>query len=277
MRFYTRTGFLGVMLLAAATVVLRSAPQTAQTPPPPAQPASQTQTKTPPQTQVPVPLTPPVTPVVSNDAPGQDHFAGIWDYNADDSVDAATGRKEQGPRSATQRRGGLPGAARPAPNPNNPFAGGGYGGGGYCTGGFGGYGGGGGGGGMPGLGLVYINPLRDLVRDLMEVPEALRIQVSEQSVTFTDDLDRERTYPTNNRKQKYQLGAAVFEAKVRWDGPQLKKEIEGDEIFKMQETYFLSDNGNRLFVIIRMGDPLRREKNAPVSGVNRVYDRVQQH
>jgi len=272
MRWYTRTGFLGVMLLAAATVVLRSAPQTQQTPPPPSLPATQTQA--PPQMQTPPPPTPPETPVASSIAPGQDHFGGLWDYNADNSVDAATGRKEQGPRSATQRRGGVPGTApRPAPNPNNPFAGGGYGGGGYGTGGFGGYGGGA----MPGMGLVYINPLRDLVRDLMEVPEALRIQVAEQSITFTDDLDRERTYPTNNRKQKYQLGAAVFEAKVRWDGPQLKKEIEGDENFKMQETYFLSDDGKRLFVIIRMGDPLHREKNAPVSGVNRVYDRVQQH
>jgi hypothetical protein len=38
----------------------------------------------------------------------------------------------------------------------------------------------------------------------------------------------------------------------------------------MFETYFLSDDGNRLFVIIRIGE---QTKNAPVVGVNRVYDR----
>jgi hypothetical protein len=245
MRLVMRTAF-SLVLAVGASVALQSAPQTPQE------------------------IKPPATPTVSSDAPGQEFFAGDWDYNSDDSVDAATGRREQGPRSATQRRG-LPGSGgvRSGPNPNNPYGGGGFGGGSGGSGGFGG-----GGGMMPGFGMVYVNPLRDLRRDLMEVPEAFRISVTTEAVTFTDDLDRERTYPTNGRKQKYQLGAAVFDAKVRWDGHQLKKEIVGEENFRMQETYFLSTDGNRLFVILRLGDPQRLEKNAPPDGVNRVYDRV---
>ena len=40
-------------------------------------------------------------------------FVGFWDYNAQDSVNAATGRPEQNPRSATQRAPGAT-AARAA-------------------------------------------------------------------------------------------------------------------------------------------------------------------
>jgi hypothetical protein len=58
---------------------------------------------------------------------------------------------------------------------------------------------------------------------------------------------------------------------------QLFREIEGARGFKMHETYFLSEDGKRLFVIIRVGDPPRekeKEKGAQIVGVNRVYDRV---
>src|SRR5262245_34084092 len=47
-------------------------------------------------------------------AQAPDLFAGTWDYNSNESVDAGTGRREQAPRSATQRgvgagtRGGDP-------------------------------------------------------------------------------------------------------------------------------------------------------------------------
>ena len=38
----------------------------------------------------------------------------------------------------------------------------------------------------------------------------------------------------------------------------------------MNETYFLSEDGNRLFLLIRVGE---RSKEQAVVGVNRVYDR----
>ena len=69
---------------------------------------------------------------------------------------------------------------------------------------------------------------------------------------------------------KYQLGAAQFDARARWEGAAFKKDIEAAHGFKMFETYFLSDDGNRMFVIIRIGP---QTKDAPVVGVNRVYDR----
>ena len=122
---------------------------------------------------------------------------------------------------------------------------------------------------------------RDLSRDLLEVPETLTIKLAPGVVTFIDDLSRARSYPTDGSKQKYILGASHFEAKANWTGVQFKKDVEGAYGFKLTETYFLSPDAQRLFVIIRVGDqPKNKSKDPakapPVVGVNRVYDRVTQ-
>ncbi len=116
-----------------------------------------------------------------------------------------------------------------------------------------------------------VREARNLSRDLLEVPESLTIVISPTAVTFTDDLDRARTYPTDDSKHPYQLGAARFDARVRWEGSQLWKDVSGDYGFKMTETYLLSPDGKRLFVIVRVG---KEKKDAPLAGFNRVYDRV---
>jgi hypothetical protein len=114
--------------------------------------------------------------------------------------------------------------------------------------------------------------LRDIQRDLVEMARRWTITVTADNVTFKDDLDRERTYPTNGNKQKYQLGAAVYDARVQWDGGKLIKSIEASYGFRMTETYSLSTDGERLFAIIRV---IGKGKNPPVVGANRVYDRIQ--
>ncbi len=198
-------------------------------------------------------------------APKPDQFAGQWDYNPAESTNAATGKPEQDPKSATQRSLA---AARPStPPPDNTGRGptrsaGSTAGGAETddpTGAF------------RGWAAAWV---RSAARDLLEVPERLTITASTGAITIADDLDRARTYPTDGKKRKYQLGSAVFEAKASWEGPRLKKEIEAVNQFRMTETYFVSDDASRLFVIIRIGDPAKAT-NAPVVGVNRVYDRVQ--
>jgi len=247
-----------------------------------------------------------VTPVPSDKAPGPEFFNGTWAYNADYSLNAATGRPEQNPKAANTRRpsgsagsgaggsrGGGSSGSGAGGTSSGGTGGGGTGGGG--TGGGGGFGGGAGGygggaGGYPGGGGTYVggdggmSPFtlsmseeRGLRRDLLEVPEVLKIKVTDATVSFTDDLDRERSYPTTGKKQHYQLGAASYDAKVHWEGNQLFKEIEGARGFKIHETYFLSEDGKRLFVVIRVGDTpteKEKEKGAQIVGVNRVYDRV---
>jgi hypothetical protein len=220
-------------------------------------------------------------------------LAGVWDYNPLESVNAANGRPEQSPKSATTR---TPGTRRPRARvvgaPDGTFrppvvdgaqgdstdggspdgAGGGYG----SPDGYGGsspFASGYADSGLPiGLTTAMMRENHDLGRDLLEVPESLTISVSKDAVTFVDDLDRRRTYPTSGDKEGFQLGAARFDAETSWNGAQLAKRIKGRYGFKMTETYLLSADAQRLFVIIRIGET---KKGEPVVGVNRVYDRVE--
>lgn len=185
--------------------------------------------------------------------PAASLFAGLWDYNAAESINITTGRPEQSSRTASARP--------PAPPPRtaaqagdrtdpaaarevSPFG--------------------------PTPEMIREN--RDMSRDLLEVPETLRMAVDSGTVTFTDDLQRERTFPTDNSRGRYRLGAAEFFARVRWDGPRLHKDIEGPFGYRMSETYFLSPDARRLFVIVRVGEPNRRR---PPTGFDRVYDRIE--
>jgi hypothetical protein len=238
----------------------------------------------------PAPTKPP-EPSPTAEAPGPEAFSGIWDYNAEESVNALTGRQEQAPRSATARRPGAAGrtggTGSTSSGTSTSGRGGGSGGGG--TGGGGPVGGGTGGptgtgGGFPGGGVgpggfgggggfgrtMFDN--RDLVRDLVEVPESLLIAVSSDTVKFVDDLERDQTYMTDGKKQKFILGAAQYTAKTSWQGKQFRKEIEGPYGFKMTETFFLSTDGRRMFVILRIPDP--NKKDMMTIAINRVYDRI---
>lgn len=192
---------------------------------------------------------------------GSEQFAGVWLYNIDESVNAATGRPEINLRNETRR----------SPASRSEGARGGT----AAGAGFGrvGDGGRGVGAGLVGPTVAMIQDNRSLVRDLMEVPVALTIKVVPSAVTFVDDLDRARTYPTTGLRQRYQIGAARFNATAEWNGSQLLKHIDAADGFRMTEMYFLSDDARRLFVIVRAGST---RKNAPVMGVNRVYDRASQ-
>jgi hypothetical protein len=194
-----------------------------------------------------------------------DQFAGLWVYNEDESVNAATGRPERSPRSATARtpgaRGGsaAPGATSTGATRVGVDTPGGRMGPAYS----------------PGLQIgptvAMIQENRSLTRDLLEVPESLTITFGLGSVTFVDDLERERVFAMTGEKERYQLGAARFNAAMEWSGGQLVKRIDAADGFRMTEIYFLSEDAKRLFVIVRIGST---RKGAPVMGVNRVYDRA---
>ena len=208
------------------------------------------------------------SPAPSASAVPVDQFVGIWTYNEEESLNAATGRQERSPRSAAQRnpagRGAGAGAAG-RPTPPLPSAESGRTSMGPRI--------------APGLSgqfgptVAMIQENRSLTRDLLEVPESLSISLSPGQITFVDDLFRQRVYPTTGQKARYQIGAARFNAALEWTGTQLVKRIDAADGFRMTETYFLSEDGRRLFVILRIGSD---RKNAPIMGVNRVYDRVDQ-
>jgi hypothetical protein len=182
-------------------------------------------------------------------------FSGSWDYNAALSVDAATGRPEQAPRSAAQRPASADTAAAPTSTVRSP---------GQASRNPGGDA-------QRAMVALMVAERRVLVRDLLEVPERLTIRASDAEVTFTDDLDRARTFAADGKMQKYQLGGAKFEARARWHETYFRKDIEGPNGFKMSETYFLGEDGSRMYVIVRIGDPSKPET---LAGINRVYDRI---
>lgn len=180
-------------------------------------------------------------------------LSGTWKYNSGESVDAVSGRPET---ARAARRGG---AGLSSPPEFAPSA--------------------------PPLGATSASVVqdaaaklylarRDTRRDILEIAPTLQLQTSGQTVAITDDLDRVLTFPADGSTHSYQLGAALFEARSYWDHNQLKVEIDGPENLKISETWFLSDDGSRLFLIIRIGDPVKTTR--PV-GVNRVYDRVQRN
>jgi len=242
--------------------------------------------------------TPAATPVVAGKS--NPAMNGLWDYNDMLSVDASTGQREQAPLSGGQRARSSP--AGPVGTPSNPAATGTATGPGTpppvvpgapagAAGGTTTAAGAAGGttvtttGGSPVMGAaggsvddferstrdLFMTERHDLVRDLLEVPELLRVRVTDEGVTFVDDLQRLRTYPTNGKLQKYQLGAAQFQARAYWEAGAFHKDIEASGNFKMTEVYRVSENGNQMFVAIRIGDP---KVPATMVGVNRVYDRV---
>lgn len=179
-----------------------------------------------------------------------DQFAGQWLYNSEDSRNIATGRPERGPRGSAPPRPVLPrapaagrGAGAVDTDRTSPFS--------------------------PSPAMIREN--RDLARDLLEIAETLTFGVSDEVVTITDDLDRARTFPTDNSRERYRLGASEFWARVRWEEGRLRRDIEGSYAFRLTETYLLSADASRLFVIIRVGSPAR---GRPRSGVDRVYDRI---
>jgi hypothetical protein len=221
------------------------------------------------QTGAPSAPEPPSTPVPSAASKARPHtdLAGTWKYNADESINATTGRPETA-RAVNDRRGvgrggGVRGGVPPGGQASNP--GGGYGGGYQGPVGGGGFG--------PGsdIGNALFLEQRDAQRDLMEIAPQLKFDVSSSTVTITDDLDRVLTFQTDGKSKKYQLGAAVFDAKTSWSGAQLRNDMEGPDGLRITATYFLSDDGDRMFLILRVGQPA---KDGPPVGVNRVYDRV---
>ena len=207
-------------------------------------------------------------------------MSGVWDYNVDESVDAFTGLPEEKrstrdepttdplapvnpPQGVNSGNGGA-GGGPPLP-PMTPY--------GRIVGAANAIMARAAANGPAAMSPIVIDPSKILLRDLLEIPRQLAVTVRTDGVTFVDDLDRARTYLADRKKHRYQLGAATFNATAFWDADQFRKEIKSPaQGFKMTETYAVSEDGSRLFVIIRLGD---QQAHEPVSGVNRVYDRVE--
>jgi len=200
------------------------------------------------ETGIATPAGPHVTESRAVESRPAEDLAGTWVYNEAESVDAASGRPETA-RAAARPGGGT--AARSSGSSSS-------------------FGATSGSVVQDGLFNLYL-ARRDTRRDLLEIAPKLHLTVASGALTVTDDLDRALTFPADGSKQKYQLGAALFEARSVWEQDRFVIDIEGPEGLKITETWFVSDDGSRLFLVIRVGDSAREGR---LTGVNRVYDRV---
>lgn len=194
-------------------------------------------------------------------------LAGSWEFDDDQS-------KED------QRNWRRPVGA-PRPFPTQPTGGGFPGGGGGYPGG--GYGGGSGGvvpplgGGQSGGYLprptssTFETELRRALRDLLEVAESFEIALKGDQVVITDDLDRTFTYTTDGRKEKYRVGATDFAAKTSWDGAMLKQDIEAIGGFHMTQVFLPTEDGQGMFISIRVDKPAF---TPPIKPITRTYRRA---
>ena len=105
------------------------------------------------------------------------------------------------------------------------------------------------------------------------------IGIDRSSVFRLANTLRQRRFLANPKGSKdYILGPSAWRLSRRYGRTVLGtffhhylQELSTTLGLKMFETYFLSEDAKRLFVIIRIGEPVKGELQP---GVNRVYDRI---
>jgi hypothetical protein len=78
-------------------------------------------------------------------------------------------------------------------------------------------------------------------------------------------------HKTDNKKQALLTPAGPAEAKVRWDGLRLRREISVRDTLHIVEEYTVSADGKQLVVTVKTDN--RTARGAETAAVRRVYDR----
>jgi hypothetical protein len=199
-------------------------------------------------------------------------ISGIWKLNVESSVNP------NGP-----------------PAPAAPASGGGGGGGGAAGGGSGGGSGGGGGGGGDGGSAAIIGSggssgdmspaenkrlLTTLAAFRLAPPEmALKATPTDVTIAFDPDPSKGITWKhsTDDKKQTVSTPLGPMEAKVKWNGETLHREMVMNSAggLKIVEEYTLSPDGKRLTMTVKASSVMTPSPKIQNVEIKRVYDRVQ--
>jgi hypothetical protein len=187
-------------------------------------------------------------------APPSDHsaFTGSWTLNRDAGT-ATPGFVPQPGDDGGGRRGG-------------GGMGGGFGGG-ERGGGFGERGGPGGG--RAGLDPKEMEHRMELMQEVMAPAQHWVIGQSDGAITFVDSDGRSRRFATGSQKEKHQLEGGTIETTTRWDGAQLRQEINAGGNTKIVRTYEISPAG-QLVVTTKMSGSEDGRNRQPMRAV---YDK----
>ena len=217
-------------------------------------------------------------------------ISGQWKLN----VAASTNPNGPAPTQASARRGGGGGDAGGIGGGGGDTGGGGGGGdmgggGGADAGGGGSRGGGGGGGGGGGasaragsdMGAEENQRLQAALAGFRHAPEMMAFKADPGSIIIAWDPDPAKgktwKHTTDDKKATVPTPWGPMEAKVKWDGQTLHRELVMNSAggFKVVEEYKLSADGNQLIETLKTTSVMSPTPKIQQVDIKRVYDRQQ--
>ena len=215
------------------------------------------------------------------------NISGTWKLNVEASTNpngpaaAAAAGRPRGAGGGDVGGGGAAGAG--GGGGGGDTGGGGGGGGGGDTGG----GGGGGGGGMAATAGSNMSPqenqrLQTTLAGFRQAPPMMGLQATPGNVLIAFDPDPSKgkvwKHTTDDKKANVPTPWGPMEAKVKWDGQTLHREMvmhnAGD--LKVVEEYKLSPDGKQLTVTLKTTAVMSPTPKIQQVEIKRVYDRVAQ-
>lgn len=119
----------------------------------------------------------------------------------------------------------------------------------------------------PGPGLVGETGLIQAIR---QPPEELLIELTDSTVTFTDDNGQTRTRRTDGKKVIEEIGGVRMERKVRWDDGDLVMEDKVKDGGLLKTTFRYDRVLKRMTVLAVYSGP----RYPTIVELRRVYDRI---
>lgn len=119
----------------------------------------------------------------------------------------------------------------------------------------------------PGPGIVGETGLIQAIR---QPPEELLIELTDSTVTFTDDAGQTRTRRTDGKKVTEEVGGIRMERKVRWDDGDLVMEDKVKDGGLLKTTFRYDRVLRRMTVLAVYSGP----RYPTIVELRRVYDRI---
>ncbi len=119
---------------------------------------------------------------------------------------------------------------------------------------------------------LFDNDIRRVMRDLLELAQQYVIEVSADTVTLSDDLQRSTTFATDGRREKHRAGASEYESRTMWNADnQLVQELTHGKDVKVSLIWLPANEAKALFVWIKVEKPTF---TPPIKDIKRVYLRA---
>lgn len=121
--------------------------------------------------------------------------------------------------------------------------------------------------GAPGFGQGH-REMHGEASNVFQPPDSMTITYQAPELKITDSTGKERKYFTDGRKTEEEVRSRKMTFTSRWEDDSLIVESQGPDGGKISQTYYLSPEGNKLYIKLRM-QPMMLDRSITVV---RVYD-----